>query len=112
MGNNNSGQRQPKHGEGYSPYPIPHRAEPDFHTDRSINPKNLLSQSSEDDTAPVFYKPQTEEKLNFPVLPPRTVLSEKNKKLLPCVIKWNGGGKDVSVAGTFNNWQAIPMVKR
>ncbi|XP_062617839.1 5'-AMP-activated protein kinase subunit beta-1-like isoform X4 [Saccostrea cucullata] len=33
-------------------------------------------------------------------------------KLLPTVFKWEGGGKDVYVTGSFNNWQSkIPLVK-
>lgn len=43
---------------------------------------------------------------------PRPVLNPENKKMLPCVIKWNGGGKDVALAGSFNNWRTLPMVKR
>ncbi|MCL4149479.1 UNVERIFIED_CONTAM: hypothetical protein GTU68_007588, partial [Idotea baltica] len=31
--------------------------------------------------------------------------------MLPCVIKWAGGGKDVALAGSFNSWKALPMVK-
>lgn len=32
---------------------------------------------------------------------------------LPTVFKWDGGGKDVYISGTFNNWKSkIPMVKR
>lgn len=41
-------------------------------------------------------------------LPPVT---QGNTKMLPVVIKWTGGGKDVAIAGTFNQWQKIPMVK-
>lgn len=34
-------------------------------------------------------------------------------KLLPTVFKWEGGGKDVYITGTFNNWTTkIPLVKR
>ncbi|XP_061173801.1 5'-AMP-activated protein kinase subunit beta-1-like isoform X1 [Saccostrea echinata] len=33
-------------------------------------------------------------------------------KLLPTVFKWEGGGKDVYITGSFNNWQSkIPLVK-
>ncbi|XP_064470688.1 5'-AMP-activated protein kinase subunit beta-1-like [Ornithodoros turicata] len=32
------------------------------------------------------------------------------KTLLPTVFKWEGGGKDVSISGTFTNWKPIPMV--
>lgn len=29
---------------------------------------------------------------------------------LPTVFKWEGGGKDVCISGTFTNWKPIPMV--
>jgi 5'-AMP-activated protein kinase regulatory beta subunit len=33
-------------------------------------------------------------------------------RLLPTVFKWEGGGKDVYIAGSFNNWKAkIPLAK-
>ena len=36
-----------------------------------------------------------------------------NSKKLPTVFKWDGGGKSVSVSGSFDNWtRQIPMVKR
>lgn len=30
---------------------------------------------------------------------------------LPTVFKWDGGGKQVFISGTFNQWQVLPMVK-
>lgn len=33
-------------------------------------------------------------------------------KLLPAVFKWEGGGKDIYLAGSFNKWAKIPLVKR
>lgn len=32
-------------------------------------------------------------------------------KVLPTVFKWDGGGKNVYITGTFSNWKTIPMVK-
>ncbi|XP_050404529.1 5'-AMP-activated protein kinase subunit beta-2 isoform X1 [Patella vulgata] len=33
-------------------------------------------------------------------------------RLLPTVFKWEGGGKDVYICGSFNNWKSkIPLVK-
>lgn len=29
----------------------------------------------------------------------------------PTVFRWEGGGKDVAICGTFSNWETIPMVK-
>ena len=30
---------------------------------------------------------------------------------MPTVFKWEGGGKQVYISGTFSNWKTIPMVK-
>uniref|UniRef100_L7M387 5'-AMP-activated protein kinase subunit beta-1 n=1 Tax=Rhipicephalus pulchellus TaxID=72859 RepID=L7M387_RHIPC len=35
---------------------------------------------------------------------------EQPKATLPTVFKWEGGGKDVCISGTFTNWKPIPMV--
>ena len=38
---------------------------------------------------------------------------ELNSKKLPTVFKWEGGGKNVTISGSFDNWtRQIPMVKR
>lgn len=36
---------------------------------------------------------------------------EGEKIALPTVFKWDGGGKQVYISGTFSNWKALPMVK-
>ncbi|XP_055386396.1 5'-AMP-activated protein kinase subunit beta-1 [Condylostylus longicornis] len=33
------------------------------------------------------------------------------KPALPTVFKWDGGGKQVYISGTFSNWKALPMVR-
>lgn len=33
------------------------------------------------------------------------------KDALPTVFKWDGGGKQVFISGTFSNWKALPMVR-
>lgn len=38
-------------------------------------------------------------------------LLEGEKIALPTVFKWDGGGKQVYISGTFSNWKALPMVK-
>lgn len=35
-----------------------------------------------------------------------------DSKVLPTVFKWEGGGKQVYISGTFSNWKTLPMVKR
>ena len=36
---------------------------------------------------------------------------EIEKAALPTVFKWDGGGKQVYISGTFSDWKALPMVK-
>lgn len=36
---------------------------------------------------------------------------DPSKKVLPTVFKWDGGGKEVYISGTFSNWNPLPMVK-
>ncbi|XP_063703049.1 5'-AMP-activated protein kinase subunit beta-1 [Culicoides brevitarsis] len=43
--------------------------------------------------------------------PPPTEEMEEEKITLPTVFKWDGGGKQVYISGTFSDWKAIPMVK-
>ncbi|KAG8258355.1 5'-AMP-activated protein kinase subunit beta-2 [Homalodisca vitripennis] len=31
--------------------------------------------------------------------------------VLPTVFKWEGGGRNVMISGTFSDWKALPMVK-
>lgn len=33
------------------------------------------------------------------------------KKALPTVFKWDHGGKEVFISGTFSDWKPLPMVK-
>ena len=32
--------------------------------------------------------------------------------MLPTVFKWEGGGKNVYISGTFSDWKTLPMAKR
>lgn len=40
---------------------------------------------------------------------PTTV--DPTSAVLPTVFKWDGGGKEVFISGTFSDWKPIPMVK-
>ena len=36
-----------------------------------------------------------------------------DRKKLPTVFKWEGGGREVFISGSFDSWKTkIPMVKR
>lgn len=37
--------------------------------------------------------------------------TDPTKKVLPTVFKWDGGGREVYISGTFSNWAPLPMVK-
>ncbi|KAH9498252.1 5'-AMP-activated protein kinase subunit beta-2 [Bulinus truncatus] len=44
--------------------------------------------------------------------PGQDISHSTSSKLLPTVFKWEGGGKEVYVAGSFNNWKTkIPLAK-
>lgn len=55
--------------------------------------------------------------LELALEPPRprsNTVSEGTKideKVLPTVFRWEGGGKQVYISGTFSEWKALPMVK-
>lgn len=36
---------------------------------------------------------------------------DPSNKVLPTVFKWDGGGREVYISGTFSDWKALPMVK-
>jgi 5'-AMP-activated protein kinase, regulatory beta subunit len=42
---------------------------------------------------------------------PESQKIELEKEALPTVFKWDGGGKQVYISGTFSDWKALPMVK-
>jgi len=38
--------------------------------------------------------------------------NDTENKMLPTVFRWEGGGKQVYISGTFSEWKPIPMVQR
>ncbi|XP_063908687.1 5'-AMP-activated protein kinase subunit beta-1-like [Zophobas morio] len=77
-------------------------------------PENkLVFQSSQDDEEPYFTRPAMVE---YEHQRPRSNTVSEGTKVntsdkTPTVFRWEGGGKDVYVSGTFNEWKTIPMVK-
>ncbi|XP_066598387.1 5'-AMP-activated protein kinase subunit beta-2 [Prorops nasuta] len=74
--------------------------------------RKLVFQSSHDDDDAYFGKDGE----NFTGQRPRSnTVSEGTKvadsKVLPTVFKWEGGGKNVYISGTFTGWKTLPMVK-
>lgn len=43
--------------------------------------------------------------------PAQTIEIDPKKKALPTVFKWDSGGKEVYISGTFSDWKPLPMVK-
>lgn len=83
-------------------------------------PNKLVFQSSHEEEEPYFAKGQESSDSEFGAPRQRSAtVSEGSKvspaygkeKVLPTVFKWEGGGKNVLISGTFSNWKALPMVK-
>lgn len=111
MGNAGSGgvpKERQKSGETAPSSPC--KDEQAFTFGRQQEPK-LILQGSQDDEEPYFTKPASKE------TPPRVranTVSEGqkiNSDKTPTVFRWEGGGKDVCISGTFSEWKTIPMVK-
>ncbi|XP_023938690.2 5'-AMP-activated protein kinase subunit beta-1 [Bicyclus anynana] len=69
-----------------------------------------------EDGAPYYTKAVPEHDVEETVMRERsnTLTEEKvaeDVKVLPTVFKWDGGGKQVFISGTFTDWKTIPMVK-
>ncbi|KAL1139442.1 hypothetical protein AAG570_006426 [Ranatra chinensis] len=115
MGNaGSSGVRDRAKGGDLHVPPSPSKDDQAFVFDKKPHP-NLVFTSSSEDGEP-YYTERRESaggsEFNMPRQRSATV-SEGTKvdKVLPTVFKWDGGGKQVLISGTFSNWKAIPMVK-
>lgn len=73
-----------------------------------------------DEDESLYSKSLPHENLSFPSKLPRQRANtmteadksaEDDKTTLPTVFKWDGGGKQVYISGTFSDWKALPMVK-
>ncbi|XP_014215229.1 5'-AMP-activated protein kinase subunit beta-1 isoform X2 [Copidosoma floridanum] len=81
--------------------------------------KIMVFQSShEEEEEPYFAKDDVKEAHNYHGARPRshtvsegTTSKNSDRKTLPTVFKWEGGGKQVFISGTFNDWKTLPMVK-
>ncbi|XP_026751954.2 5'-AMP-activated protein kinase subunit beta-1 [Galleria mellonella] len=70
-----------------------------------------------EDGAPYYTKAVPESDIEYNTSRERSnTLTDSTKivddvKVLPTVFKWEGGGKQVYISGTFTDWKTIPMVK-
>ncbi|XP_032452487.1 5'-AMP-activated protein kinase subunit beta-2 isoform X2 [Nasonia vitripennis] len=101
-----------RHSKEHHPPPSPGKDGQAFVFDKKPN-KNIVFQSSNEEEEPYF----TKEVPNYHGARPRSnTVSEgttkpTDRKVLPTVFKWEGGGKQVFISGTFNDWKTLPMVK-
>lgn len=112
MGNAGSNVRERhKPGELVAP-PSPSKEGQAFIFDKKPNPK-LVFQSSHEEDETYFAKGNQERAPNSRRQRSATV-SEGTKiddKVIPTVFKWDGGGKQVYISGSFSEWKSLPMVK-
>lgn len=79
----------------------------------------LVFQTSNEDEFPSKVSPEDPEFMHEPSRPRANTLSEGQSKsdaeltksALPTVFKWDGGGKQVYISGTFTGWKRLPMVR-
>lgn len=88
---------------------------PDVRTDRIIFPSE-----SHDEEEPYYTKPLSHDDPEVTAAETRqrahtlddAKKEEENKQpALPTVFKWDGGGKQVYISGTFSAWKSLPMVR-
>lgn len=92
-----------------------------FVFDKKPDPNHrLVFQRSEEDAEPYYTGPDPEfirehrQRSNTVSDDSALQLEEEEgdeKTALPTVFKWEGGGKNVFISGTFSEWKALPMVK-
>nr|CAD7589456.1 unnamed protein product [Timema genevievae] len=80
----------------------------------------LVFQSSHEEEEPYYTKDQTQggrennqEEFSSTPRQRSATVSEGTKvdDKVPTVFKWEGGGRQVLISGTFSNWKTLPMVK-
>lgn len=111
MGNSNSGKRDRAYSSDAEGIPSsPGREDKVFEFSAGNKRNKILYQNSSDDTEEYSgsYKDNGEMRPRATTITPGTTLSDS---ALPTVFKWEGGGKDVCISGTFTEWKPIPMVR-
>lgn len=73
----------------------------------------LVFQTSNEDEEPYLADAAKEADVGEEIEKSENLLEEKaaKKSALPTVFKWDGGGKQVYITGTFTGWKVIPMVR-
>lgn len=119
MGNAGSagGRERQKAGELHVPH-SPSKEDQAFVFDKKRE-QNIVYQSSHEEEEPYFTKTedtvgsQNETEFRLPRQRSATVSegTQVTDQVFPTVFKWDGGGQQVLISGTFSNWKTIPMVK-
>ena len=80
----------------------------------------IFQRSSEEDSEPYFSKSVPEPEFYQETRKRSNTITdstgqgkidESEHVALPTVFKWEGGGKQVYISGTFSEWKPLPMVK-
>ncbi|XP_018577665.1 5'-AMP-activated protein kinase subunit beta-1-like isoform X2 [Anoplophora glabripennis] len=74
----------------------------------------IQPQGSHEDEVPYFTKPPVAYEPSRPranTVSEGSQLRNATESKTPTVFRWEGGGRNVYISGTFTNWQTIPMVK-
>lgn len=113
MGNHASGERRDRHKSGenypYSPGRVDGQA---FNFEKNRQNKLVMQNSEEEHDPVVVLKKKAAIVDDSTPIPSRPMpIVKGNKKMLPFVIKWTGGGANVAIAGSFNQWNKLTMVK-
>lgn len=117
MGNAGSNvPRERQHKSSLSDAPISPVLKDDHAFDYDKHPDRIFQGSSQEEEEPYYTKPIVKDEkaaTETPADPKEdTVFDEPEKKpALPTVFKWDGGGKQVFISGTFSEWRILPMVR-
>lgn len=111
MGNSGSGKRERAYSSDAEGVPSsPGREDKVF--EFSAGKRRLTYQASDDEEYSNSYKDKNDGsdmmRPRATTITPGTTLSDS---ALPTVFKWEGGGKDVCISGTFTDWKPLPMVR-
>ncbi|XP_068632400.1 5'-AMP-activated protein kinase subunit beta-1 isoform X2 [Battus philenor] len=87
-----------------------------FTFDKKVDDDRRDDDNNIEDGAPYYTKAVPENNIEYESRERSNTLTDSSNvgediKVLPTVFKWEGGGKQVFISGTFTDWKTIPMVK-
>lgn len=89
--------------------------DPESEPEKKFDNRLVFHGSSQEEEEPYYTKPIVEDK-SAAAEPktddtPRPCFDLEKQPALPTVFKWEGGGKQVFISGTFSDWKILPMVR-